>query len=174
MVVFFFCVVWLYGVSIVISLLFLFVRMFLFFGIWHVGYCVGELSWLSIYFLVYLLYLKVREPTYLYYYSLLVSKSLTCCLKPSTLFPDLYRPFPTPSVYRFVPKITVKSYFVVFSSPRFVFLSLVSVVIWVIVRVPEKLVINCWMKIDSSGWLSEEHRPIMTPRPVLGLMLRYD
>ena len=55
-----------------------------------------------IYFLV---YFKVRKPTFLYYY--LVGKSLPCCLKTSTFLPDLYHSFPISSLCRVALKIVV-------------------------------------------------------------------
>ena len=159
--------VWLCGSSIVVGLLFISVRFYLFVTIWWVDYCISVILVDSLFFLLYSLYSMVKKRTFLYYDPNLVIKSLVCCLKACAFFSNLYHPFPLLSFFRVTPKITEKWNLVVFPSPCFVLLTLVCVVIWVIVCVPEKRTASiCRMRINPICWLLGERLPIMTPRPV--------
>ena len=142
--------VWVCAVPSVTTSQFISVTVFLFFSICCVDYCIMVLlPWFLTYLLVYFFYFKVRKTTFVYDHPNLISESLTCCLKSSAFFPDFYYSFPIPSLCQVASRITVKCKFIVFLRP---FSMLMSLVTWVVIRVPEKgrTANICRMTIDSA------------------------
>ena len=97
---------------------------------------------------------------------LIIVLTLTC-LKIRTFLPDLNHSFLVSPLWGVAPKISVKCKLIVFFSPYFAFRSLMVVVSYVVIHVPEKRAANIRrMTTDLPCWLSGEHLPIMTPKPV--------
>ena len=90
-----------------------------------------------------------------------------CCLKTSTFLLDLNRSFPRSSLWRVVPKIAMQFMLIVFQVHvlRFVLWLLWFLKSSFVYLKKEQPTFAVWGK-DLLSRLSEEHLPIMTPKPV--------
>ena len=118
---------------------------------------------LIFYFLMYLWYFNVRKPTFLYYCSNSVSKSLPCCLKTAHFCQTFINSFPIYSLWRVAPVLQVNyllwSMFCVYVSGCCCSLSRYSCTL----KKKEQAVFVEW-RSGHPCWLSWEPVPIITPK----------
>ena len=132
-----------------------------FFAVFSVSFwVVVESSWYSSLFTCWYISSISRpgKPIFVNYYSDLVWKSLTCCIKSIGFCSNFCHSFSLLSLCRIALTITVKYFFVVF---------LIPFILLVVMCVPENRTANIRrMPVRPPCWLSREQMPIMAPRLV--------
>ena len=145
------------------------VQLSLFVNIWCVWYCISV--WFIIFSGLFLVFQGHKTNLLLILLLILILSWLgprvLACLETCAFLPGLYHYFLISSYCRVAPKIAGQGKLVVFPSPCFVIKSLIRVVPWIGVRVPEKRTTFAGLPSGLPCWLSRQCLPIMT----LGLVV---